>query len=72
MPCVHAAVQYLYKLDALPRPTIEIVLTAARKVLNDGERQKLNDGADAFFYNYPRICYHVDEGFLKHLTQLYR
>eukprot|EP00752_Nemacystus_decipiens_P008718 g7780.t1 len=45
---------------------------AARKVLNDGERQKLNDGADAFFYNYPRICYHVDEGFLKHLTQLYR
>lgn len=47
-------------------------LTAARKVLNDGERKKLNDGADAFFYNLPRICYHVDAGFLKHLTQLYR
>eukprot|EP00903_Cladosiphon_okamuranus_P021001 g19293.t1 len=45
---------------------------AAKKVLNDGERMKINDGADAFFYNYPRICYHVDEGFLKQLTQLYR
>lgn len=41
-------------------------------MLNDGERRKLNDGADAFFYNYPRICYHVDQGFLTHLTELYR
>eukprot|EP00904_Undaria_pinnatifida_P006792 jgi/Undpi1/3242/HiC_scaffold_15.g06616.m1 len=36
------------------------------------EYGKLNDGADAFFYNYPRICYHVDQGFLTHLTELYR
>ena len=44
----------------------------ARLVLNDGERKKLNDGADSFFYNYPRLCYHVDQGFLTHLTDLYR
>ncbi|CAM9244288.1 unnamed protein product [Pylaiella littoralis] len=45
---------------------------AAKPVLNDGERMKLNDGADSFFYNYPRMCYHVDAGFLNHLTELYR
>ncbi|CAM9234643.1 unnamed protein product, partial [Hapterophycus canaliculatus] len=41
-------------------------------VLNDGERLKLNDGPDAFFYSNPRICYHVDAGFINHLTELYR
>ncbi|CAN0432178.1 unnamed protein product [Ectocarpus sp. 13 AM-2016] len=46
--------------------------TGAKLVLNDGERTKLNDGPDGLFYGYPRICYHVDEGFLKHLTELYR
>lgn len=47
-------------------------VAAAKPVLNDGERMKLNDGADSFFYNYPRMCYHVDAGFLNHLTELYR
>lgn len=56
----------------LPQRPPKSVSTAAKEVLNDGERMKLNDGADAFFYNYPRICYHVDAGFLKQLTQLYR
>ncbi|CAB1118231.1 unnamed protein product [Ectocarpus sp. CCAP 1310/34] len=48
------------------------VSPGAKLVLNDGERTKLNDGPDGLFYGYPRICYHVDEGFLKHLTELYR
>lgn len=33
---------------------------------------KNNVGADKFFYGIPRICYHVDMGFLGHLTDLYR
>ncbi|CAM9873813.1 unnamed protein product, partial [Phaeothamnion confervicola] len=27
---------------------------------------------DAFFYDYPKLCFHVDDGFIKRLTQLYR
>lgn len=42
------------------------------QVLKDAERMKNNVGADKFFYGIPRICYHVDMGFLGHLTDLYR
>lgn len=43
-----------------------------RLVLSDSERKKLNQVPDSFFYNNPRICYHVDDGFLENLTSLYR
>ncbi|CAM9889422.1 unnamed protein product [Ascophyllum nodosum] len=47
-------------------------LPAGESVLTDRERNKANQGADAWFYGVPRICYHVDQGFLTHLTDLYR
>lgn len=36
------------------------------------QRTKLDDTDDADFYSFPRFVTHVDEGFIDHLTHLYR
>lgn len=41
-------------------------------LLRPEQRQKLDDGDDRLFYNFPRFVTHVDEGFIEQLTQLYR
>jgi len=43
-----------------------------RKVLKDKERLKIDETNDAFFYDYPKIVYHVDSTFVDRLTNLYR
>jgi len=40
--------------------------------LKPNQRTKLDDTDDTLFYSYPRFVTHVDEGFIKHLTDLYR
>ncbi|CAM9624216.1 unnamed protein product [Discosporangium mesarthrocarpum] len=46
--------------------------SASRLVLQDSDRRKSNMAPDAAFYDRPRICFHVDQGFMDQLTQLYR
>lgn len=36
------------------------------------DRQKLDESSDTLFYASPRLVFHVDEGFVEQLTQLYR
>jgi ubiquinone/menaquinone biosynthesis C-methylase UbiE len=41
-------------------------------VLDPAARSKLVEGDDAAFYDQPRFVHHVDEGFRRRLTALYR
>ncbi len=41
-------------------------------VLQPGQRNKLDSTDDTLFYDYPRFVTHVDEGFIRQLTDLYR
>ncbi|MBD2353362.1 methyltransferase domain-containing protein [Tolypothrix sp. FACHB-123] len=41
-------------------------------ILRPDQRLKLDDTNDNLFYNYPRFVTHVDEGFIKQLTDIYR
>jgi SAM-dependent methyltransferase len=41
-------------------------------VLSDAERAKQDDAPDARFYDQPRFVQHIDTGFRKRLTDLYR
>jgi len=41
-------------------------------VLQPSQRQKLDSTDDTLFYDYPRFVTHVDEGFIRQLTDLYR
>ncbi|KST68021.1 class I SAM-dependent methyltransferase [Mastigocoleus testarum] len=40
-------------------------------LLRPNQRTKLDDTDDKLFYDYPRFVTHVDEGFIKQLTDLY-
>lgn len=40
-------------------------------LLRPNQRAKLDDTDDLLFYDYPRFVTHVDEGFIKQLTDLY-
>ncbi|MDJ0774858.1 MAG: class I SAM-dependent methyltransferase [Mastigocoleus sp. MO_167.B18] len=40
-------------------------------LLRPNQRTKLDDTNDKLFYDYPRFVTHVDEGFIKQLTDLY-
>jgi SAM-dependent methyltransferase len=40
--------------------------------LRPEDRQKLDQTSDTLFYSFPRLVFHVDEGFIEQLTQLYR
>lgn len=40
--------------------------------LRPNQRTKLDTADDNLFYSYPRFVTHVDEGFIQHLTDLYR
>jgi SAM-dependent methyltransferase len=42
-----------------------------RELLSPEERQRLDPGDDARFYDRPRFVHHVDEGFRDRLTDLY-
>lgn len=41
-------------------------------LLQPDQRTKLDDTNDTLFYDYPRFVTHVDEGFIRQLTDLYR
>ena len=41
-------------------------------LLSPDQRQKLDTTDDKYFYDVPRFVTHVDDGFLKQLTDLYR
>ncbi|BAY60740.1 hypothetical protein NIES22_08000 [Calothrix brevissima NIES-22] len=41
-------------------------------ILRPDQRLKLDDTNDNLFYNYPRFVTHVDETFIKQLTDVYR
>jgi SAM-dependent methyltransferase len=41
-------------------------------MLRPGHRRKLDETDDALFYDYPRFVTHVDDGFIRQLTDLYR
>jgi SAM-dependent methyltransferase len=41
-------------------------------LLKPDQRTKLDDSDDTLFYDYPRFVTHVDDAFIKTLTQLYR
>ncbi len=41
-------------------------------VLKADQRAKLDPSDDSLFYDVPRFVTHVDEGFIAHLTELYR
>ncbi|WP_267641217.1 class I SAM-dependent methyltransferase [Haloarchaeobius amylolyticus] len=41
-------------------------------VLSEADRQKLDSGPDDAFYDQPRFVHHVDRGFRRRLTDLYR
>jgi SAM-dependent methyltransferase len=41
-------------------------------LLEPNQRAKLDNTADALFYEYPRFVTHVDQGFIQKLTELYR
>lgn len=43
-----------------------------REVLEPLARVKLDTGSDGAFYGAPRLVNHVDDDFLRQLTQLYR
>ncbi|NEQ95767.1 MAG: class I SAM-dependent methyltransferase [Cyanothece sp. SIO2G6] len=40
--------------------------------MNPTQRTKLDEADDSLFYDYPRFVTHVDDGFIKQLTDLYR
>ncbi len=44
----------------------------ARLVLSDPQRFKEDNSNDELFYEHPRFVHHLDEGFRKRLTQLYK
>jgi SAM-dependent methyltransferase len=41
-------------------------------MLSPDQRAKLDPTNDALFYDYPRFVTHVDDGFIRELTKLYR
>jgi len=41
-------------------------------ILQPSQRHKLDSTDDTLFYDYPRFVTHVDEGFIRQLTDLYR
>lgn len=41
-------------------------------LLSTEQRAKLDQANDTLFYDYPRFVTHVDDGFIKQLTDLYR
>ncbi|MEO0536643.1 MAG: class I SAM-dependent methyltransferase [Cyanobacteria bacterium P01_A01_bin.123] len=41
-------------------------------MLKPAQRQKLDDTSDTLFYSAPRFVTHVDQGFIDHLSDLYR
>ena len=41
-------------------------------MLKPAQRQKLDDTSDGLFYSAPRFVTHVDQGFIDHLSELYR
>lgn len=41
-------------------------------ILKPDQRLKLDDTNDKLFYDYPRFVTHVDEAFIKQLTDVYR
>jgi SAM-dependent methyltransferase len=41
-------------------------------ILSLEQRSKLDAQDDTLFYSFPRLVTHVDDGFIEHLTQLYR
>ncbi|MBF2078635.1 MAG: class I SAM-dependent methyltransferase [Synechococcales cyanobacterium T60_A2020_003] len=41
-------------------------------LLRPDHRSKLDETNDLFFYDYPRFVTHVDDGFIRQLTDLYR
>lgn len=41
-------------------------------LLRPGQRTKMDESDDTLFYDYPRFVNHVDDGFIKQLTKLYR
>ncbi|MEN9205132.1 MAG: class I SAM-dependent methyltransferase [Thermostichales cyanobacterium BF4_bins_65] len=41
-------------------------------LLTPAQRSKLDPSDDAWFYEYPRFVTHVDQGFIRQLTDLYR
>ncbi len=41
-------------------------------LLQPGQRTKLDESSDTFFYDAPRFVTHVDDGFIARLTDLYR
>lgn len=43
-----------------------------QEVLAEQQRLKDNPAPDAFFYDYPRFCYHADAEFHAELTNLYK
>ncbi|GAX76109.1 hypothetical protein CEUSTIGMA_g3552.t1 [Chlamydomonas eustigma] len=44
----------------------------AREVLSKPQRMKIDETEDRFFYDYPRLVKHVDDGFIAQVTELYR
>ncbi|BDA49429.1 hypothetical protein COCOBI_14-0460 [Coccomyxa sp. Obi] len=46
--------------------------TVTREVLTRSQRSKLDQGSDRQFYDAPRLVTHVDDTFLRKVTQLYR
>ncbi|QFZ93203.2 class I SAM-dependent methyltransferase [Synechococcus elongatus] len=47
-------------------------MTGLKPWLTSAQRSKLDGSDDALFYEQPRFVTHVDDAFLKRLTQLYR
>lgn len=41
-------------------------------ILSPDQRKKLDEASDRDFYDYPRLVTHVDDGFIRQLTALYR
>jgi SAM-dependent methyltransferase len=41
-------------------------------LLNPDQRTKLDDSEDTLFYSFPRLVNHVDDHFIRQLTELYR
>jgi len=53
-------------------PSSVHVSQISREVLEPLARVKLDTGSDGAFYGAPRLVNHVDDDFLRQLTQLYR
>ncbi|CAM9527614.1 unnamed protein product, partial [Heterosigma akashiwo] len=64
--CLHSGgnIEKAKRSQAIPEAEI-------RNVLQENERKKMDETNDAFFYDYPKLCYHVDTNFVDALTALY-